>query len=173
MWKIKIAALFVLSAPLYAQRGELYALGGYSRTWESDVSGFCSSCFRSQAPSTNGGFFGAGIGARVIGIFGVQGEFFQSRGSALLPAPSLNTGALNLVLEKRTGRFRPGGIVLGIGGAGSRGGGYIFAQWAAGVAVMLTEKVYIRPQLRVQGWTQIFNHDRESVSAAVALGYRF
>ncbi len=152
---IQVAAWFALCAPLLAQRAEVYGLGGYAHGADNSPA--------------NGGFFGGGVGIRAVSIFGVQGEFLQARVEPF----HFTTGALNLVLEKRTGRVRPGGIVLGVGGATDNGRGYLFAQAGAGAAVMLTDRLYLRPQLRVQAWAQIFGSDRTCVSAAVALGYRF
>jgi hypothetical protein len=81
---------------------------------------------------------------------------------------------VNLFLEKRKGRIRPGGIILGLGGASDGKAGYFFAQTGAGVAFQLTDKLYLRPQVRGQGWISgLGSRKAWAVTALVALGYRF
>ena len=166
-----VAVLMLAAAPLYAQRAEVYGLGGYSHTWDRNSTAFGSW----RAVSANGGFFGGGAGVRVAGIFGVQGEFYQIRNPRSSAWPAINTGALNFVLEKRTGRYRPGGIVLGLGGGNwAPGKDFLMLQVGAGVAVQLTERLFLRPQVRLQTRLhRLFSDDPTSVSVGAALGYRF
>ena len=182
------AALLMLTAvPVSAQdeefhQPEVYAVAGYSHI--DDATGlciFCSSGTSVQRNRAQGGFFGAGVGGRLTSLWGaqdeslwcVQGEFFQSRASGSLQESYMNTGVLNFALEKRTGKVRPGGIVLGIGGAQGSGGGSFFLQSGAGAAVMLNEHWFVRPQIRLQWWTQALETSRVAISAGVAIGYRF
>jgi len=181
------AALLILAAPLFAQleglhEPEVYAIAGYSRI--EDTTGLCFFCFSGSALQKNhaqGGYFGVGVGARITSIsreddeslWCMQGEFFQSRASRSIQQPYMNTGALNFALEKRTGKVRPGAIVLGIGGAQGNGGGHLFLQAGGGAAVMLNERWFIRPQIRLQYWTQLFSTSRPALSAGIAIGYRF
>jgi hypothetical protein len=175
--RIAIAALAGLAAaPLFSQEGahrsiEVYAMGSYSRISEVTNPYLFGS---PQRVNAGGSFFGAGFGGR-LGLIGLQTEFLQSRMSGAAQIPCLNTGALNFVLEKRTGRIRPGGIA-GAGGTQDAGNPYLFFQAGVGVTVMLTHSLYIRPQVRVQDWERLgvlldFHH--RAVSTVVAIGYRF
>ena len=170
-----VAVLMLAAAPIYAQRAEVYVLGGYSHTSELDQGGLFFPAATAQTFSANGGFLGAGASLRVAGIFGVQGEFSQIRNPHSSPWPVFNAGTLNFVLEKRTGRFRPGGILLGLSG-GKWGGDTSFygAQIGAGVAVQMTHRLFLRPQVRFQSREhKLFGRDPHSMLAGVALGYRF
>ena len=182
----RIVGLAVLAAlPAFAQdtafrEPEVYAIAGYSHV--NDTTGLCMLCLSGAAQSNHapGGFFGAGVGARIASLWGkqdtslwcMQGEFLRAR-SKFLQEPYLNTGALNFVLEKRSGKVRPAGLVLGIGGAQGSGGGHLFLQAGGGVAVMLNERWLVRPQVRLQWWTQALNTSRVTISVGVAIGYRF
>jgi hypothetical protein len=160
-----------------ASRREVYGLAGYSNTWGPAYPGSFFATVSPPGRHWNGGYFGAGVGTRVVSIAGVQAEFFQVRNSGSSRWPCLNTGAINVTLEKRTGRIRPGGIVLGLGGATDGKSTFLFAQFAAGVAVQLTDRIYVRPQVRFQGWVHDIilgtGNDPTGLSAGIALGYRF
>jgi hypothetical protein len=146
---------------------ELYGIGSYSHVSEKTTSFFGPS----RTTAAGGGFFGGGVGAR-IGLFGLQAEFLQSRTSGSAQPSSLNTGVLNFVIEKKSGRIRPGGIVFGVGGASGPESSSLFLQAGAGVAFMLTDKLYIRPQIRYQDWERLFGDRRSAISVAVAVGFR-
>jgi hypothetical protein len=175
--RIAIAALAGLAAaPMFSQEAvhrsiEVYAMGSYSRISEVANPYIFGT---TQKMNAGGGFFGAGFGGR-LGPVGLQTEFLQSRMSGAAQIPCLNTGALNIVVEKRTGRIRPGGIA-GVGGAEDAGNSYLFLQAGAGVTVMLTHSLFIRPQVRVQDWERLgvlMGSHHTAVSAVVAIGYRF
>ena len=186
----------LLISPLFAQHGDVgdvYAMGGYgySRTsvgpglsfCDDKVGGFfsCSSNVPHVNGSFRGGIFGGGMGLKVDDdgsdekiVVHPQVEFFRVRNSGSSLQPYFNTGAVNLFLEKRKGRIRPGGIILGLGGASDGKAGYFFAQTGAGVAFQLTDKLYLRPQVRAQGWMHgLGSRTAWGVTALVALGYRF
>ena len=179
-----MALLLFAAVPLLAQgefqEPEVYVIAGYSHV--NDATGLCFFCLSGTAVQRirmNGGLFGAGIGVRLVdswtgdaSLWRVEGEFFQSRISRL-QEPYLNTGALNFVLEKRTGKVRPNGIVLGVGGAQGSAGGHFFLQSGVGVAVTFNERWFVRPELRLQWWTHAFDTSRVAISAGAAIGYRF
>jgi len=190
MRTMMLPMLFLLCVPMSAQLGtvpyddegeddrrEVYALAGYSNTWEPAYPGSSYTGPRPPGRHWGGGYFGAGVGVRAVSIVGVQAEFFQVRDSGSSRWPYLNTGAINVVLEKRAGRIRPGGIVLGLGGATDGQSTFLFAQFAAGVAVQLNDRFYVRPQVRFQGWVHdvLFGtgNNPTALSAGIALGYRF
>jgi hypothetical protein len=191
MRTMMLPMLFLMCVPMSAQHStvpyveedwdaarEVYALAGYSNTWEPAYPGFYNPGPRPPARHWGGGYIGVGVGARAANsLAGVQAEFFQVRNSGSSRWPHLNTGAINLVLEKRTGRIRPGGIVIGLGGATDGPSTFLFVQFAAGVAVQLNDRFYVRPQVRFQGWVHdvLFGtgNNPTALSAGIALGYRF
>lgn len=191
----KIALVILVAAPLYAQRGEVYGVAGYSRT-PTPEGWFANSTL---LPIGNGGSYGGGIGARLVSIVGVEAEFGQDRGSGGFGTDSSHvyTGfSLNLVLEKRSGRIRPD-LLAGVGGGSLAlhfpmknmysvdlpGEGVSHysawsAQFGGGAAVQLHGRLFLRPQIRYQ-YRQEFQllgggaKLPSPVFLCVALGYRF
>ena len=66
------------------------------------------------------------------------------------------------------------GKVFGIGGAPNQDRNFLFLQAGASVAIMLTDKLFIRPQVRFQDWERglVFGDNRRAISFAVAIGFR-
>ena len=51
---------------------------------------------------------------------------------------------------------------------------FLFAQFAAGVAIQLNDRFYVRPQFRLQVWgSDAQGRDTTGLTAGIALGYRF
>jgi hypothetical protein len=184
MRTMMLPMLFPLCVPVSAQhstvpnveddhRCEVYALAGYSSLWQPGSTGYYYSA-NPPGPNWDGGYFGVGVGRRFARwSSGVQAEFFEVRNSSPSWWPYLNTGAVNLTLEKRTGRVRPGGIALGLGGATDGQSTFLFVQFAAGVAVQLNDRFCVRPQFRVQTWGRngdAHGHDTSGLSAGIAPG---
>src|ERR1035437_8160876 len=163
---LALSLLILAATPVHAQRGEVYALGGYSRTLSlhDSLSG-------SSWPAGNWGSYGGGAGVRLVSILGLEGEFVQERGSAGLgPGDrSVYTGfSLNAKVETRSGRVRPyalagvGGGSFGfhstmknpygydVPGASDYHYGVWIAQFGGGVAVQLSGHLFLRPQIRYQ-----------------------
>ena len=191
---LALSLLILAAAPVHAQRGEVYALGGYSRTLSlhDSLSG-------SSWPAGNWGLYGGGAGVRLVSILGLAGELVQERGSAGFGSgdSSVYTGfSLDAKVEARSGRVRPyalagvGGGSLGIHSTMKNRYGYDipgasnyhyavgFAQFGGGVAVQLRGHLFLRPQIRYQRRRDfsIFGADHKlpsPVSLCVALGYRF
>jgi hypothetical protein len=170
MWKWAVLLFALCVAPACGQRFEVYGMGGYLR-------------LDSESGST-GAMAGGGFGVRAVSILGFQGEFFQARAHRPSgPDWTFNIGQVNLKLEPRSGRFRPYFIL------GGGGGGYLYRgspdslsngaraetrtgtaslQLGGGVAIQLTDRMYIRPQVRVHAFGL-----QGAWSVPIALGYRF
>ena len=194
VWMLALSLLILAAAPVHAQRGEVYALGGYSRTLSlhDSLSG-------SSWQAGNWGMYGGGAGVRLVSILGLAGELVQERGSGGFGSgdSTVYTGfSLNAKVEARSGRVRPyalagvGGGSLGvhstmknrygydIPGASNYHDAVLFAQFGGGVAVHLSGHLFLRPQIRYQNRHEfsIFGaaHKLPSpVTLCVALGYRF
>ena len=191
---LALSLLVLAAAPVHAQRGEVYALGGYSRT--TSFHDYLGTSWKAGS----WGLYGGGAGVRLVSILGLEGEFVQERGSAGLgPGDrSVYTGfSLNAKVETRSGRVRPyalagvGGGSFGfhstmknpygydVPGASDYHYGVWIAQFGGGVAVQLSGHLFLRPQIRYQNRHEfsIFGDGRSKlpspVSLCVALGYRF
>ena len=192
---LALSLLILAAAPVHAQRGEVYALGGYSRT-----SSFRNSLNGESWTGGNWGLYGGGAGVRLVGILGFAGEVAQERGpDGLGPGDTrVYTGfSLNAKVEMRDGRFRPyalagvGGGSLGVHstiknvfgidvpGASNYNSAVWITQFGGGVAVQLSRHLFLRPQIRYQNRHELSfmgssNRKLPSpVSLCIALGYRF
>src|ERR1035437_7532099 len=191
---LALSLLVLAAAPVHAQRGEVYALGGYSRT--TSFHDYLGTSWKAGS----WGLYGGGAGVRLVSILGLEGEFVQERGSAGLgPGDrSVYTGfSLNAKVETRSGRVRPyalagvGGGSLGVHstiknvfgidvpGASNSTSAVWIVQFGGGVAVQLSRHLFLRPQIRYQNRHELSfmgssNRKLPSpVSLCIALGYRF
>jgi hypothetical protein len=193
---LALSLLILAAAPVHAQRGEVYALGGYSRT--SSIHN--NSPYGSSWTEGTWGLYGGGAGVRLVSIVGLEGEMVQERGSVGYGPGDRSVyagGSLNVKVETRSGRVRPyalagvGGGSLGLNSSMKNSYGidvpgpsvYHYAVWSTqfggGVAVHLSGHLFLRPQIRYQS-----RHEfailggggiklPSPVSLCVALGYRF
>ena len=191
---LALSLLILAAAPVHAQRGEVYALGGYSRSLS-----FHDSLYGGSWAGGNWGLYGGGAGVRLVSILGLAGEVAQERGPGGWGSGDTRyTGfSLNAKVETRDGRFRPyalagiGGGSLGvhstiknvygidIPGAASQTSAVWMVQFGGGVAVQLSRHLFLRPQIRYQNRHELSfmgssNRKLPSpVSLCIALGYRF
>ena|ERR1017187_3755996 len=191
---LALSLLVLAAAPVHAQRVEVYALGGYSRTMSLHDS------LGTSWKAGSWGLYGGGAGVRLVNILGLEGEFVKERGSAGFgPGDrSVYTGfSLNAKLEARSGKIRPYALAgVGVGsfgvhstmknrfghdvpGASDYQHGVWMVQFGGGVAVQLRGHLFLRPQIRYQNRHEsgIMSGDNlklpSPVSLCVALGYRF
>jgi opacity protein-like surface antigen len=191
---LALSLSILAAAPVHAQRGEVYALGGYSRTLP-----FHDSLNGDSWAGGNWGLYGGGAGVRLVSILGLAGEVAQERGpGGWGPGDTRYTGfSLNAKVETRGGRFRPyalagvGGGSLGVHstiknrfgidvpGASNSTSAVWIVQFGGGVAVQLSRHLFLRPQIRYQNRHELSfmgssNRKLPSpVSLCIALGYRF
>ena len=143
---------------------EAYAMGSYSRIAHSGGGLY--------VPTSGGTFYGAGFGAHA-GLVGWQAEFLRSRVSGATLAPTMNTGAVNFLLEKRDGSIRPV-FLVGAGGSVALKN-YVFLQAGLGVTITLADGLFERPQVRAQLWQNggLLGVSQTATCVGIAIGYRF
>ena len=101
-------------------------------------------------------------------------EKMAGLGGKFCALTTLNTGAVNFVLEKRDGRIRPV-FLIGAGGSVALKN-YVFLQAGFGVTITLAGGLFARPQVRAQLWQNGGLLDGASQTATcvgIAIGYRF